>query len=111
MNIRSLRKNIGNLTSLLKCFRKSPHISLSETCLKESIKHLYNLDGYEAYLSCRTEREHGGVSLYISSDLHAELIQQFTFANDDVEMCTIKLKTSTNFLFSAIYTPHGKHIA
>ena len=112
LNIRSLQKNCDNLTSLINCLTYPPHIiALSETWLKDSTQHLYNLEGYEAYHTCRTDREHGGVSIYISTDLHAEPIQQYTFANEDIEMCTIKLKLPSNYIFSVIYRPHSKHVA
>lgn len=91
LNIRSLQKNFDNLTSLLECLATPPHIiALSETWLKDSTQHLYNLKGYEAYHTCRANREHGGVSIYICSDIYAEPIQQYTSISEDIEMCTVK---------------------
>ena len=113
INIRSLHKNFDNLISFVKCLPKPPDIiAISETWLKESTQHLYQLDGYEAHHIYRTTREHGGISFFINSDYHAEFIQQYSFVNDDIEICTIKLKsTIPNYVFSAIYRPNSKHVA
>ena len=112
LNIRSLQKNLDNLTSFLKCLSNQPHIiALSETWLKDSTHHLYHLKGYTTYHTYRLNREHGGVSLLISSDIKSELIQQYTFVNDTIEMCTVQLKHRTNFIFSIIYRPRSKHVA
>ena len=112
LNIRSLQKNFDNLTSLLECLANPTHIiALSETWLKDSTQHLYNLKGYEAYHTCRTNREHGGISIYICSDIYAKPIQQYTSISEDIEMCTVKLNLTTNLIFSVIYRPHSKQVA
>lgn len=81
---------------------------LSEKWLKDSNLHCYVLEGYYPYHSCRFHREHGGVSLFINSDLQAIPNQQYNFVND-IEICTIILKLSTN-IFSVIYRQQNKHI-
>ena len=113
INIRSFQKNFDNLISFIKCFPKPPDIiAVTETWLKESTQHLYQLDGYVSHHIYRTTREHGGVTFFINNDYHAELIQDFTFVNDDLEICTIKLKSTTpNYVISVIYRPNSKHIA
>ena len=113
INIRSLQKFFDNLISFIKCFPKPPDIiAVSETWLKESTHHLYQLDGYVAHHVYRTTKEHGGVCFFINSDYHAELIQQYTFVNNDIEICTIKLKSTTpNYVISVIYRPNSKHVA
>ena len=111
LNVRSLQKNVDSLSSLIKCFSNLPHIiALSETWLKDSTSHLYVLEGYDAYHSCRVHREHGEVTVSINFDLQTVPIQHYTFVNDDIEICTVLLKLSTNFIFSVICRPHSKLI-
>ena len=112
LNIRSLQKNYDNLTSFLGCLKIQPHIvALSETWLKDTNQHLYQLNGYSTYHSCRLNKEHGGVSLLISTDILSEPVQQFTFISNIMEMCTVQLKLKTKVIISVIYRPYSKHVA
>lgn len=75
LNIRSLQKNTDNLPSFLERFCSRPwctHHCLTEIWPKDSTKHLYHVDSYYLYHSCRLNRVHGGVSLLISTDIKSE---------------------------------------
>ncbi len=112
LNIRSLQKNYDNLTSFLNCLSIQPHvIALTETWLKDTNQHHYHLDGYSTYHSLRMNKEHGGVSLLINSDIHSEPIHQHTFVNETMEICSVQLNLRTNLIISVIYRPHSKHVA
>ena len=58
----------------------------------------------------RTEREQGGITIFIKDDLTAELLNNFSYINDNIEILTTKLKVSNStFIISVIYRPHSKH--
>ena len=109
------KKNYDNLTSFLNCLRIQPHvIALTETWLKDTNQHHFHLAGYSTYHSLRMNKEHGGVSLLINSDIHSEPIHQHTFVNETMEICSycaINLKLQTHLIISVIYRPHSKHVA
>ena len=111
VNIRPLQKNLDLLTSLLKCLPKPPDVlAVSETWLKESTKHLYSLEGYISHHLVRTTREQGGITIFVKHDLAAELLNDFSYINDNIEILTTKLKVSnTTYIISVIYRPHSKH--
>ena len=98
-NIRSLQKNYDNLTFYLNCLRIQPHvIALTETWIKDTTQHHFHLAGYSTYHSLRMNKEHGGVSLLINSDIHSEPIHQHTFVNETMEICTVQTSNSFNNL-------------
>lgn len=71
INIRSLRKNFDFLQSFLKCLPKPPAIiAITETWLQEHTNQLYPLEGYDSFHLVRTEREHGGISVYSNKSLN-----------------------------------------
>ena len=111
VNIRSMQKNLDQFKSLLQCLPKPPDIiAVTETWLLLHTKHLYELDGYKSYHITRTDRERGGVSIYVRNSLQSDSIQQFCTVNEDIEMCTVHVKaTNINLIVSAIYRPHSKH--
>ena len=111
INIRSIKYKIDTLKAFIHSLPKTPDIlAITETWLNDTNKTQIQLDGYISHHLVRTNREHGGISLFIKDNLDAELLEQHTFINDDLEICTIKLKTpNMNYLISTIYRPHSKH--
>ena len=111
INIRSIQKKLETLKSLLNCLPKPPDIlAVTETWLKESNKHLYSLDGYVSHHLVRLNREQGGISVFIKNDFTTELLNQYCYINDDIEIFTFKLKTSNlTYTISVIYRPNSKH--
>ena len=112
INIRSLHKNFDALKAFLNCLPKPPDIiAITETWLQEHTKHLYSLEGYDSHHLVRTEREHGGISIFTNNMIKTEVLNQFCFINDNVEICTTKLILGdSNYVISIIYRPNSKHI-
>ena len=112
LNIRSLHKNCGSLKSLLTCLPKLPDvIALTETWLQEHTKHLYSLEGYTPFHLVRTDREHGGITIYTKNVINAEVLSQFSFINRNIEISSTKLIIgNTSYIISVIYRPNSKHI-
>ena len=111
INIRSIQKKFDALKSLLNCLPKPPDVlAVTETWLKESNKHLYSLDGYVSHHIVRTNREQGGISIYTKDDFSTELLNQYCYINENIEISTIKLKSlNLTYIISVIYRPHSKH--
>ena len=112
INIRSIHKNFDVLKSVLNGLPKPPDvIAVTETWLQEHTKHLYSLEGYNSYHLVRTEREHGGVSIFINNMLQTELLNQFCFINEHIEILTCQLTIGiSKYVIAAIYRPNSKHI-
>ena len=74
-NIRSVSTNLGDLEILLAESKPSV-IALTETWFKnENDVELYSIDGYHRpFTSTRNKRRGGGVAIYVTLDLEAELI-------------------------------------
>ena len=111
VNIRSTRKNFDNLKALITSLPSQPDvIAVSETWLSNTTSFLYELEGYSSYHVVRTAREHGGVSIYVHNTHQSELIQDLSFVNDTIEICTVKVSLSSHTLtVSAVYRPHTKY--
>lgn len=113
INIRSLHKNFDSLKSFLICLPKTPDIiALTETWLQEHTKHLYSIEGYDSYHLVRTNREHGGISIFTKCELKADIITQYSFINDNIEIFSAKIELdNSKLVISVIYRPNSKHIA
>lgn len=112
VNSRSLPKNFDNIIAFLHSLSSYPDIlTVTETWLNNTNKHLYELQGYHSYHQTRLIRPHGGVSVYISNLIRSQLINECSFTNDDIEICTVKVFTKTEiYIVCSIYRPHSKHI-
>ena len=110
-NIRGAHNNKVALESLLHSLKHQPQIiALTETWFTETDKENFFLDGYNIFHVVR-ESPHGGSSILVLKELDSELYQQFSFTNQEIEICTIKLKISnTTYNISSIYRPHSKSI-
>lgn len=85
-------------------------MAVTEIWLNKTNKHIYQLPGYHAYHLVRTNRAHGGVTIFISNDLQSEQLKDLTQISDNIEINTVKVTTqSLSFIICAIYRPHGKH--
>lgn len=113
INIRSLQKNFDGLKSFLSCLPKPPDIiALTETWLQEHTKHLYSMEGYDSFHLVRTNREHGGITIFAKCEFKANTLPQFSFINDNIEISTAKIELDhSKFIISVIYRPNSKHIA
>ena len=113
INIRSLQKNYDNLKSFLSCLPKTPDIiALTETWLQDHTKHLYSMEGYDSIHLVRTNREHGGITIFVKCEIKANTLPQFSFINDNIEISSVKIEVdNSDFIISVIYRPNSKHIA
>lgn len=113
INIRSLHKNFDLLKSFLNCLPKLPDvIAVTETWLQETTKHLYSLDGYTSIHLTRTNKEHGGISIFTRNEIKVDVLHQFHYVDDNIEICSCKLEIeNTNYVISVLYRPRSKHIA
>ncbi len=111
INSRSLPKNIDNITALLASLSTVPDVLVvTETWLTNNTKLLYHLPGYHSHHLVRTNRAHGGVTIFISNNLQSEQVQDFTLTNNNIEINTVKVTSqSLSILICAIYRPHSKH--
>ena len=116
LNMRSVRKKMDFLVAFISSFSCPPDvIAISESWLKPNNSKFYKIDGYTAYHITRPTIKGGGVSLLIKSHLDSDLVSEFSYITDEIEICTIKLtilckssNVSNNFIISCIYRPHGK---
>ena len=109
-NIRSLNTNLVQIEALISALNHSPDIiAFSETWLNEENKSNYKIDGYNSTHVVRTDREHGGVAIYVKNIFEFELIEKFSFITTNIEICTISLTVNKNkYIVAAIYRPHDK---
>ena len=113
VNARSVPKNFDNITAFLNSLFTFPDIlSVTETWLTDTNKDLFQLPGYYSYHLTRTVRPHGGVSVFISNSIQSQQIPECTMTNEDIEINTVKIFTSSEtYILCSIYRPHSKYIA
>ena len=115
--MRSLVNKIESLEALILSLAHVPDvIALSETWLKSKNSKFHRIEGFTAYHLPRSNKKGGGVSILVKSHLHADLIDDYSFINEDIEICTIKMrvncdlsKLSKNFVISCVYRPSSKN--
>ena len=67
----------------------------------------YVIPGYVDYHSIRNGRS-GGVSIYIKNQIHSSKIDEYSFTNEFIEICTTKITFNDNNLFiCGAYRPHS----
>ena len=113
LHSRSLPKNYDNIVSHFNSLHSQPDIiTVTETWLTDTNKHLFDFPGYHSCHLIRKKRPHEGVSIFISVTLHSQQIGDLTLVNDQIEVNTVKINTGTlDILKCAIYRPNSKHIA
>ena len=111
INIRSLESNFTHLEAFLASLHHPPDIlALTETWINDLNKGSFKLDGYCANHVVREPNKHGGVSLYIRSILAPEAIEEFSYLNSLIEICTVSFKlNNVEYTVSAIYRPGNKN--
>ena len=96
INSRSLPKNIDNIIAFLTTLSTTPDIlAVTETWLSNNNKQLHQLPGYHSYHLVRTNRAHGGVTIYISNNLQSQQTPDLTFISDDFEINTVEITSET----------------
>ena len=57
------------------------------------------------------DREHGGVSCYVKESIESELIEEFSYINNIIELCSVRVKVSNeSYVISTIYRPSSKYL-
>ena len=102
-NIRSVSTNLGNLEILI-AERKPSIIALTETWFKsESDAELYCLEGYHRpFASTRTKKRGGGVAIYVTLDLEAELLHTDEY-NESISVKVSDFKKTKKVIVSCFY--------
>ena len=84
LNIRSLQRNINNLTNLLSSLEINFSIvGISETWLSDSFRSV-DIDGFRFVHKYRQSRPGGGVGLYVSNDIEFKEREDFCFSDVDI---------------------------
>lgn len=103
LNIQSIRNKLLSFEYFLNSFQTRFHaIVLTETWLNKYDEKFYNIDGYASFHNLRGVRRGGGCSIYIRSDLEAELIYKSSW--DEIEFLIINIK-SCGIKLCGIYRP------
>lgn len=112
LNIRSLSRNIDNLTNMMaKINIKFSVIGISETWLQET-SHSVDMDGYKFVHNNRSGRTGGGVGLYLTSKLVYKIRDDLKFSDQQcaeslfIEICRPKEK---NIIVGIIYRPPNQN--
>ena len=110
-NIRSLETNFDHLEAVLANLKQTPDIiALTETWLNDNNAEEYILEGYNSFHIVREPLKHGGVSLYIRDYLNCEKVEEFSYLNQIIEICTVKLMINEKcYTIAAIYRPSNKY--
>ncbi|KAL0893100.1 hypothetical protein ABMA27_014739 [Loxostege sticticalis] len=75
VNIRSLSKYFANLLQSINNVKSSLDIIvITEAGISDSVKKVYEIDGYRMYTNLRNYKKGGGIIVYVSSKLKFELI-------------------------------------
>ena len=110
-NIRSRDKNGDEMIAVLEAINKQPDILvLTESFLDSNSLRTSKIDGYNDFHVVRGDTNRGGVSIYTRSHLEVDRVDEFSYVNAEIEICTVTLKTSSNnYTICGIYRPGYKH--
>ena len=111
LNIRSVGKNGDEMKSLFATLTLQPDIiAISESFLdSNSVDNTY-LSGYQGFHSIRGINKRGGVSIFIKNNIAADIIEEFSFINNEIEICTVNIHVGDRkYVISCIYRPRYKH--
>lgn len=78
---------------------------LTETWFDES--YVGEVSNYNSHHTIRPNQRSGGVSVYVSDEFNSTLIEKFSYANLNIEICTVRVSVSNeSFFLLCIYRPH-----
>ena len=116
LNIRSTKKNFGDLQILLNNLdNKFTCIALTETWLKSHNVQLYDLEGYTHESITRASKPGGGISMYVDEKINYKVRTHLGFSNNDTEMIWLEIDNShetnkKNLILGTIYRRPGSDI-
>ena len=101
-NIRSVNANLTEFLPVVE-----PDIMIfSETWFSDDFQ--ADILNYETHHIIRSDRRSGGVSVYVNESLRSCRIDELSFANLNIEVCTVQLLFDTETIFIVgIYRPHS----
>ena len=109
LNIRSLETNFIQLEALLSIIPPPDIIALSETWLNNDNKEINKIDGYCYHHIVRQGKIRGGVGLYIKNSFNFEVLNQFSYVSNEIEICTVVLNINLkSYTIAVVYRPHQK---
>ena len=102
-NIRSFNSNLDTFMLLFDDKNMPDILVFSETW-----KDIYDpiiIPGYNGYHTVR-QGPSGGVSVFIKSHINSEIVQNMSYADDSIEICTVKVTNESNSMYVlGIYRP------
>ena len=107
-NIRSLNRNLDSFLSMF------PEESMPDVFIFSETWHdgntPVNIPGYVGHHTVRQGRS-GGVSVFVKSQLNSSTIEQLSYANETIEICTVKVSSLNRQIYvCGIYRPHSDSI-
>jgi hypothetical protein len=106
-NARSIKSGeklseIDNFLNDLKC--KIHVIVISETWVKDEEKGFYNIPNYMSNYSCRTNRNGGGIGIFVHKSLNFKILKNYS--DDDINYMTIEtLFENCSMRITGFYRP------
>ena len=99
------------MIALLGTLNHEPDIiAISESFLDSDSVREFTLLNYLSFHSTRNSHKRGGVSIFVKESLQPDLIGEFSYISSEIEICTVKIKASSNmYTISAIYRPRYKY--
>ena len=105
-NIRSFNANLDSFLLLFDENCRPDSFIFSETWLGENEPVI--IPDYTGFHTIRNHGRSGGVSIFVRNSLNAEKINELSYANDTIEICTVKIANGTSHVFiCALYRPHS----
>ena len=92
INIRSCKKNLNEFFINLDAIRSKFSIIISTETWLNCIEDFQDVIGFVSYLSIRQERQGGGVSILVKSNLESKLVPHLTTVNDVFETLSVEFK-------------------
>ena len=91
-NVRSFHKHIDEFLTTMQTPRSYPNVLLVLTETWFSPDYTDTLSTYYSFHSLRPNRRSGGMSVLIWSTFVSQFIDEFSFVDDDIEVCTVETK-------------------
>ena len=93
MNICSYLANLDGLEAMLGPLVIAPDIFvLMETWLNDCNCDLCNIQCFQSFHTCQTDRQSGGVSVLCREFFDANCISDLSLCGDDIETCVVNCK-------------------
>jgi len=110
LNIRSFHRNGDELGLLIDQMDTRPDILvLTETWFSHGYQG--ELRGYDSHHIYRYNRRGGGVSIFIKNGIKFEVLSQFSYLSNNMEICSVRLNINReSIIVHGVYRPPDKDI-